>query len=143
MLGCMSTLVHEMTHMEQFHWGTPTRSGYHNREWAGMMRAVGLIPSDTGEPGGKQVGQSMSHYIEPGGPFERACAELIAKGFSPLYIDRWTEFDEMNRKSKAASKTRYTCPRYQAKAWARNGLHLVCGDCAERMKSQHETDELE
>src|SRR5690242_13502110 len=44
----LSTLVHEMTHLEQHHFGKPSRAGYHNKEWAGMMRAVGLIPSDTG-----------------------------------------------------------------------------------------------
>ena len=31
-----------------------------------MMRAVGLIPSHTGEPGGREVGQKVSHYIEKG-----------------------------------------------------------------------------
>ena len=38
----LSTLVHEMTHLEQHHFGTPSRNGYHNREWAGLMRAVSL-----------------------------------------------------------------------------------------------------
>src|ERR1700761_4480169 len=46
----LSTLVHEMFHLWQHHHGKPSRSGYHNAEWAGKMRAVGLIPSDTGEP---------------------------------------------------------------------------------------------
>jgi hypothetical protein len=41
-----------------------------------MMLAVGLIPSDTGKPGGKQTGQRMTHYIEPEGQFDRACREL-------------------------------------------------------------------
>ena len=36
-----------------------------------MMGAIGLIPSDTGAPGGKQTGQKVSHYIAGGGRFER------------------------------------------------------------------------
>src|SRR5882672_11938621 len=35
----LSTLVHEMAHLEQHHFGKPSRTGYHNKEWAGMMRA--------------------------------------------------------------------------------------------------------
>ena len=53
----LSTLVHEMTHLQQQHFGKPSRSGYHNKEWGLLMRAVGLIPSSTGEPGGKETGQ--------------------------------------------------------------------------------------
>ena len=59
----LSTLVHEMCHLEQHHFGKPSRSGYHNKQWAGMMNAVGLIPSDTAAPGGKETGQKVSHYI--------------------------------------------------------------------------------
>lgn len=130
----LSTLVHEMTHLEQHHFGKPSRAGYHNKEWAELMKAVGLIPSDTQEPGGKQVGQRVSHYIEPGGRFERACAELVKKGFDPLYVERWSEGGEKTRKTKAASKTRYTCPDCAANAWAKLGMHLVCGDCNARME---------
>src|ERR1700728_4580148 len=86
----LSTLVHEMTHLEQHHFGKPSRSGYHNKEWPGLMKAVGLIPSDTGgAPGGKEIGQKVSHYIESGGRFQRVCAQLIEQGFRPLYAERW------------------------------------------------------
>jgi hypothetical protein len=83
----LSTLIHEMAHLEQHHFGKPSRSGYHNKEWAGMMRAVGLIPSDIAAPGGKEVGQKVSHYIELGGRFERACSELVTRRFDPLYVE--------------------------------------------------------
>jgi predicted SprT family Zn-dependent metalloprotease len=49
----LSTLVHEMVHLQQHHQGKPSRTGYHNKEWAVMRRQVGLIPSDTGAEGGK------------------------------------------------------------------------------------------
>src|ERR1700678_2825699 len=132
----LSTLVHEMAHLEQHHFGKPSRSGYHNKEWAGMMKAVGLIPSDTAAPGGKEVGQKVSHYIEAGGRFEKACAELVKQGFDPLYVERWSEGGEKVRKKKAASKTRYTCPQCQTNAWAKPEVHLVCGECDERMTAE-------
>ena len=58
----LSTLAHEMAHLWQHHFGKPSRAGYHNKEWAAKMQAIGLHPSDTGQPGGKETGQSCSHF---------------------------------------------------------------------------------
>lgn len=85
----LSTLVHEMVHAWQFHHGKPGRRGYHNREWAARMEAVGLMPSDTGEPGGRKVGERMTHYIVAGGPFDVACAELLTREFRLSWLDRF------------------------------------------------------
>ena len=139
----LSTLVHEMAHLEQHHFGKPSRAGYHNKQWAGMMKAVGLIPSDTGAAGGKEVGQKITHYIEAGGRFEKACGELVKKGFNPLYVELWTEDGEKARKKKAASKTRYTCPQCQMNAWAKPDVNLICGECDERMLAEGGDDEGE
>lgn len=125
-----------MVHLRQHHFGKVSRAGYHNKQWASMMREVGLIPSDTGQPGGKESGQKVSHYIEPGGAFESACAELMKLGFDALYVELWNEGEAAKRKKKAASKTRYSCPTCDANAWAKPGLNLVCGDCEERMQAE-------
>mgnify|MGYP000976900691 CR=1 FL=1 len=79
-LEVLSTLAHEMCHLEQAEHGTPSRAGYHNREWGELMCRIGLIPSDTGRPGGKQTGQNMTHYIEPGGRFETVARRLVEGG---------------------------------------------------------------
>jgi predicted SprT family Zn-dependent metalloprotease len=140
----LSTLVHEMAHLQQHHFGTPSRNGYHNKEWARMMRAVGLIPSDTGAAGGREVGQKVSHYIEAYGAFHRACAELMAHGFDALYVERWSEGDAAKRKKKTASKTKYTCPTCAVNAWAKPQTSLICGDCREEMEAEEaEADEGE
>lgn len=65
----LSTLVHEMAHHWQHHFGTPTNSNAHNQEWARKMETLGLVPSHTGLPGGKKTGRSVSHYILPEGPY--------------------------------------------------------------------------
>ncbi|MDY6980135.1 MAG: hypothetical protein SV201_09650 [Pseudomonadota bacterium] len=65
------------------------------------MKEVGLIPSDTGQPGGKETGMLVSHYIDPAGPFARLCAEIIDCGFEVPYVERWG--DQEARKKKAAS----------------------------------------
>ena len=77
----LSTLAHEMVHQWQDGFGHPGRGRYHNKEWAFKMREIGLEPTDTGDPGGKDVGDKMSHYIIPSGKFEVACDELMHREF--------------------------------------------------------------
>jgi hypothetical protein len=134
----LSTLVHEMVHLWQHHFGSPSRTGYHNKEWAEKMREIGLIPSDTGQPGGKDTGEKVSHYIDQAGRFAKVCAAYLATGAAILYHDRAGEGDA--RKKKAASKTKYTCPVCDLNAWAKPDAHLVCGDCGEAMEAESGED---
>jgi len=89
----MQTLAHEMVHQWQFHFGTPGRRGYHNLEWAAKMEEVGLMPSDTGEPGGKKVGEKMADYVISGGKFETAYCELVGTQFAITWKDRLPSID--------------------------------------------------
>lgn len=126
----LSTLVHEMTHLEQQEYGKPGKNGHHNREWVGFMERVGLIPSNTGEPGGKQTGRQMTHYINPEGPFVEAYRELAEMGFDLPYF---TSPPEAKEKKKDTSKVKHECPECGFKAWAKLGANLICGDCEVQM----------
>jgi hypothetical protein len=86
--SAMSTLVHEMAHVWQHQHGKPTRSNPHNRQWADKMVAVGLQPSNTGLPDGRETGHAMSDYIIPSGPFIHSCRQLTAEGFQLPWLDR-------------------------------------------------------
>lgn len=86
----LSTLVHEMVHHWQSQHGNDTPSNAHNKEWAEKMQEVGLMPSDTGLPGGKQTGQTMTHYVMPEGQFIVACKQLVDEGFEFGWYDRYT-----------------------------------------------------
>jgi predicted SprT family Zn-dependent metalloprotease len=123
----LSTLVHEMVHLWQHACGTPPRKSYHDREWAAKMKEVGLHPSSTGQTGGKETGQKMTHYIVAGGPYAQTVARLKETGF----LLRWQSrsADNKERKTKAASKTKYTCPSCDQNAWAKPGATLICGEC--------------
>lgn len=129
----LSTLVHEMVHLWQHHFGKAPRRCYHDRQWAKQMRTVGLIPTDTGEQGGKETGQKVTHYIEQGGAFDKACSSFLAKNPAALYHDRAGE-DAVARRKKAASKTKYTCPSCELNAWAKPGVLLICGECEEELE---------
>jgi predicted SprT family Zn-dependent metalloprotease len=85
----LATVVHEMVHLWQDHFGTPGRGKYHNQEWADKMISIGLIPSSTGAPGGRQTGDQMADYPAEGGVFLKACRELLKKDFKISWYDRF------------------------------------------------------
>ena len=74
-----STLVHEQVHLWQEEFGKSSCNGYHNKEWGRKMELIGLMPSNTGKPGGKKTGQQMTHYIIEGGAYEKAFKEMPEK----------------------------------------------------------------
>ena len=122
----LSTLVHEMAHVWQQTYGKSPRKGYHDRQWAEKMREIGLHPSTTGEPGGEETGQRMSHYILPEGRYAQAYAKLAARGFQL----HWQSVPESQQaRKKRESKTKYTCPDCEQNAWAKPDALLICGSC--------------
>jgi predicted SprT family Zn-dependent metalloprotease len=131
----LSTLAHEMVHLWQHHTGKPPRKGYHNKAWATKMREIGLIPTDTGEVGGKETGQKMTHVINENGRFAEVATKLLHAHPAILYHDRSSESDS-TRKKKAASKTKYSCPECGLNAWAKPEAPLVCGDCKAEMEAE-------
>jgi len=131
----LSTLVHEMCHLEQAHFGRPSKHGYHNAEWAKMMLNVGLEPIPIGEEKSpitkkkRRTGYSVTHSIIPDGPFDKAADRLLARGFKIP----WTSIP-LGRKRH--SKTKYTCPECELSAWAKPGISLICGSCKRTMPAQ-------
>jgi SprT-like family len=131
-VAVLSTLVHEMVHLWQAHLGKPSRKAYHNKEWAEKMKSIGLQPSDTGEPGGKETGQKMNHYIIAGGAFDKATAVLLQEGFALSWADA-AILDKVAKPKKSGTRVKYTCPGCGVNAWGKDELHLICGDCNQSM----------
>lgn len=88
-LEILQTLVHEMAHLWQHHYGLPGRGRYHNAEWANKMESIGLMPSDTGKPGGKRTGDRIADYAVPGGRFLEAAKRLLTAEFKISWYDRF------------------------------------------------------
>jgi len=128
----LSTLVHEMVHLYQAHFGKPSRNGYHNKEWANQMESIGLMPSDTGKPDGKRTGQTVSHYIIEGGQFEKSSESLLGSGFKL----NW-EGNSNGSKSKNTSKAKFSCVDCKQNAWAKPKASLICGICEKVMKIEN------
>src|ERR1039457_4776152 len=86
-------------------------------------KEIGLQPTTTtGEPGGKETGQSVTHYIVPGGPHAKAYAKLLHWQSAPA---------GKQAKAKKASKTKFTCPECAQNTWAKPDALLICGNCYE------------
>jgi hypothetical protein len=143
----MSTLVHEMTHLEQQVFGNPSAGGYHNKEWVELMLRVGLLPYAVGKadkpvwengelvnPPASQTGTRVSHGIVPGGPFDLSCETLVSTGVSVNWRtgDVSQEARALARK-KRASKTKFTCPECGLNAWAKPDAAIGCWDCGVEM----------
>lgn len=135
----LSTLVHEQVHALAAQYGHPAHNGYHTKLWGAYMERIGLVPSHTGAPGGRRTGVHVSHYVQPDGPFARACADLIAGGFDISFVGRCAVMREKSasndnrRKSKKASKTRFSCPACDANAWGKANLRINCRPCGQPM----------
>lgn len=131
----LSTLAHEMAHLWQHHKGTPGRRGYHNTEWAAQMRAIGLTPTSTGMAGGKQTGEKMTHIIDKGGPFDRACDDLLKSGLTLTWHD---PHDDAATAKKRNTRAKYTCPDCGLNAWAKPAITLLCGECEDQPTMEEE-----
>jgi hypothetical protein len=93
---------------------------------AAKMKAIGLHPSATGEPGGRETGQSMTHFILQGGRYSRAFRELQATGFQ---LHWQSAMAEAGSRVKRTSKTKLTCPECSQNVWAKPGAQVICGIC--------------
>ena len=125
-----STLVHEQAHVWQHANGSAPKRGYHDRQWAAKMKEIGLQPSSTGMPGGRETGQHMDHYIIPGGAFEGVYDKLAASGWK-LNLESAHRPGEQKGPS---SKTKFTCPECGQNVWGKPDTRVDCHDCKVRMR---------
>ncbi len=123
-----STLAHEMVHQLQQEDGTPPKGAYHNKQWAAMMKEIGLQPDD-GD--GNETGRYVSHKIVKNGRFDVAYQTFAAKRDMTLFGD----LPDTKKKGKGkTSKFKFVCPECNQNAWAKVTAKLVCGDCDEVME---------
>jgi hypothetical protein len=142
----LSTLVHEMVHLWQYHFGKPSRMGYHNKQWAYKMLEIGLKPKCNNDIE-KIVGQSMGHEIIKNGLFQIVAQKFLKKHSAPNW-ESVNGFDLLEllinlvggdptvtpkprRKKKDKSKVKFTCPTSSCgqNAWAKETAVLMCGIC--------------
>jgi hypothetical protein len=122
----LAVQVHEMVHVLQEVRGTAPKRPYHNKDFAELMKARGLYPSNTGAVGGRETGAQMDHYIIPGGRFEQSYERLHAKGWK---LNLQSAMVAGPQGGKKKNKTALTCSYCGANAWGKSSLFSVCGLC--------------
>jgi hypothetical protein len=136
----LSTLVHEMCHLQRQVTGKPPRPAYHDKKWAQMMLEVGLKPISISRPG-TMLGQKVTHEIERPGEFYRAFTQMPSEYLLPFshIVD-----PQKAHKKKVIGKAKYECTQCQMKVWGKMGLSVTCDDCQQRLVCEHdESEELE
>jgi hypothetical protein len=118
-----STLVHEMAHLWQAHFGKPPRSGYHDRQWATAMRRIGLEPLSAD---GKGTGYSVSHIIVEGGLFDLSYSNFEATGETLRWGDAFLSHGNEPRKPKRET---FVCPNCDQKVLGVPKTKVTCGWC--------------
>ncbi len=127
-LQICSTLGHEMCHVWQKVCGTPSARAYHNKEWAAQMKTIGLQPSSTGQVGGKETGQHMTHYVIPGGRFEKSFTRLAATGWT-LNLESTAHAGRQGG-GPNTGKTKFSCEGdCGVNAWGKPSLDVLCASC--------------
>jgi predicted SprT family Zn-dependent metalloprotease len=122
----LGTLLHEMAHTWQGHFGKPSRNGYHNSEWGNKMESIGLMPSDNEGKDGKRTGQRMSHYIIKDGLYEEVYRKRLM-----LKKLNWQKISPDKKAVKPKDrKIKYTCPECKQNAWGKPNLNIICGECS-------------
>lgn len=129
----VSTLVHEMCHCYQQHFGTPTRNGYHNKEFAQIMKMRGLQCTHDGTQNGRSTGQNMTHLIMPDGQFH-----VCYQAWQTVKRIDWgsSEIAPEEKRKRKSNKTRYECPVCGALAWGKPDLHVYCGHGADLLDDE-------
>lgn len=125
----MAFLAHHLVHLWQHHAGQAGRRGYHNQEWAGKMRSIGLVPSTIGGRRGSQTGDRVGQAVKSHGRL----AELIA-GLPPLpRLEPHQAAQKHQPPPPGRSKTTYACV-CGTRVWGRSRLRLLCMACGQPLQ---------
>jgi hypothetical protein len=158
----LQTLVHEMVHLWQFHFGEnkPSR-GYHNKEFATKMKEVGLQPFDISAPvkiddnGNKlykETGYKVSDIAIDNSPFTAAVENFVSSGKAIKWADAYKQkitIENQNDtspvgngeesgdvKPSSLKKWKYSCPECGLNVWGKPDIKINCGEHKIEMISQ-------
>jgi len=133
-INIISTIVHEMCHAWRAYVPEkkPSSNGYHDRLWSTKMQSIGLIPSSTGEEGGKKTGSKMTHYIEKNGLFEQKTNEFISAHDNIFLFSGIAQLKQKTAENR--NKIKYKCSCGE-KLYSQPGLEATCKKCNSDFKS--------
>ena len=121
-------LVEVMTLLWQYEYGTPSRRGYYNKEYADKLASIGLMPSSTGKEGDKKSRQKMDAYPMSKGTFMKVYRKIRQSWLFPFRMKE-QEKVLLIAPSKNMNKTTYRCS-CGVTIWGRQNLPPIeCKSC--------------
>lgn len=155
MVRTFTIMIHEMVHLWQFSFGNPSRSGYHNQEWANKCKEIGLQPFTADD---KEIGQAVDTKLITGGKAETVIAEMpehftLPWMTEPLNVEQGGGGGEggqgggppddprQPKPKRPGSRFKYTCPACGFNLWGKAGGNFECLDCKQLIIQQKEGDE--
>ena len=137
----MTTMVHEMGHLEQADKGTAGRETYHNVEYVTRMRLMGVDSTDMeGNP--VSSGDRVSSALIPGGKLEQALLDMPEEYIFP-YLPKLMPDDPPTpapqgpgpapEPKKRGVKTKYTCAKCGLNMWGKPESRIACLECNREM----------
>ena len=153
----LSTVCHELCHVYEHAYIHIPRGGYHDKQWAELMRDCGLEP--------KYLNSSktaVTHTIMKDGAFEKFIsdftekygedyfnivsysAEIVRRTRKELGIEDDDSDDGTPRPDNAdkpikkynRNKIKYVCHGCGLKVWGKAGLSVSCNECMETLEEE-------
>lgn len=155
----VSTICHELCHVYEHAYIHIPRGGYHDKQWAELMRDCGLEP--------KYLNSSktaVSHTIIKDGEFDKFVSEFVEK-YGADYFNIVSYSAEIKRRTRKElglgdeeddgdtpkpdnadkpikkynrNKIKYTCRSCGMKVWGKSGLSIHCNECDEDLEEEEE-----
>lgn len=156
----VSTICHELCHVYEHAYIHIPRGGYHDKQWADLMKDCGLEPKYFNK--GKTT---VSHTIIKGGEFEAFMKKFVEEHGENFFnivsysqeVQKKTRKelgledgdDEEDEEPKAdnadkpikkynRNKIKYICPSCGMKVWGKSGLSISCNECMETLEEEEE-----
>ena len=131
-------IVRNMVFLWLYMHGIHSRPNYLNKKAAQKLEEFGIIPSSTGAPGGKKIGQSILQYINYNGIFAKVFKKNPKKtsGYRHTSAD-----DETNGKDKTL-KIKFFCPSCMKKLPDLKEHKVLCLVCLGNSENKNLYDEL-
>ena len=140
----MTTLVHEMGHLEQHVDGTQGRETYHNVGYVTRMRKMGVDSTDM-EGNSVSSGDRVSSALIPGGKLEEALMVMPEEYIFP-YLPFLAEEEPPQhappvqqkepKPKKRGVKSKYTCAQCGLNMWGKPDARVGCLECNREMVEQ-------
>ncbi|WP_143308201.1 SprT family zinc-dependent metalloprotease [Candidatus Entotheonella palauensis] len=140
----LMTLVHQQLHCWQYHCGdnVPSRH-FHNAEWVRKAKIIGLQPTATGQPGGKETGHQVTQYLIPGGRFDRAQEVILRKtGFQVEQLWMFSQSSKSPDHQASKAVWRFQCPGCRQCVWSESTGGFICQNCVRGLRAARDSQRV-